>query len=385
MKKALSIMFALLLLFLLPACGGEEDDYDGGNNGDGGNSDGNGGWESQEDQDYEILKTRGFSFIHSLAMGLDNVLYVGGKTMEDLYSDGLTETKKADALLVAFSAKGKDLWGKQWDVYQSDKDSIRKIVIDKQGNIYVTGGYKPALFVMKFKSDGTKIWEQFPEFDDIYSLALDEEENVYVSYRYEIVKYSTDGKELQRYNISDEVQGITGIYALTIDSKGNIYAGGYTSFSLFADNAGKTDAFLVKIAPDGTQLWGKQWGGSGEDQVKTILLENNDDIFVALGMNVTSNSANEKTDFALRISPDGDKLWEIDQQCYPATICNNSHYCIDDNQIFKYDSKGECVGNYSAEYEEGDLNKIVCDSQENVYVSALHSTKIIKIPSSEIK
>ena len=247
------------------------------------------------------------------------------------------------------------------------------------------GGYGDALFIMKIAPDGTKIWEQFPEFDDLYSLTLDTAQNVYVSYRYEIVKYSTDGKELQRYNISDEVQGITGIYALTVDSKGNIYAGGYTSFSLFADNAGKTDAFLVKIAPDGTQLWGKQWGGSGEDQVKTILLENNDDIFVALGMNVTSNSANEKTDFALRISPDGDKLWEIDQQCYPATICNNSYYCIDDNQIFKYDSKGECVGNYSAEYEEGDLNKIVCDSQENVYVSALHSTKIIKIPSSEIK
>ena len=68
MKKALSIMFALLLLFLLPACGGDEDDYDDTpSGGDGGNGD-NGGWESQEDQDYEILKTSGFTYIHSLVI-----------------------------------------------------------------------------------------------------------------------------------------------------------------------------------------------------------------------------------------------------------------------------------------------------------------------------
>ena len=100
MKKALSIMFALLLLFLLPACGGDEEEDDWGNDGDGGNNEENGGWESQDGQDYEILKTRGFTSIYSLAVSPDDTLYIGGTTKENLYSDGLTETKEADALLV---------------------------------------------------------------------------------------------------------------------------------------------------------------------------------------------------------------------------------------------------------------------------------------------
>lgn len=369
--KFFKYLFVLLSLILMISCGGDEEEEDWGNDGDGNNNEnneGNGGWISQEGQDWKILETRGFTHIHSLAIGSNDTLYVGGTAQE--------ESKKSDAFLVVFDAKGKELWSKQWD-YQESADTVNKVVMGKHGNIYVIGGYIP--FVIKFAYDGTKLWEQFPEFDDLYSLALDEEENVYVSssYRDEIVKYSSDGKELQRYNISDE--GITGISALTVDSKGNIYAGGYTSFSLFADNAGNKDAFLVKIAPDGTQLWGKQWGGEGKDQVKTMLLDNDDNIFIALGIN-------EKTDLALRISPDGDKLWEIDQQCYPAAISNNNHiYCIGGNQIYKYNSKGECVGNYSNKYKKGYLNTIVCDSQENIYMSTTQSTKIIKISSSDFK
>ena len=383
MKKKL-FFIALLLVFALVSCGGEEED-DWGNDGDGGNSgnnEGNGGWMSQEGQE-EILQTMGFSFIHSLAIGSNDTLYVGGRTNSD--ASGTT-----DALIVAFDTKGKELWRKQWDFYKSNSDSVDKIVTDKQGNIYVMGGYGDALFIMKIAPDGTKIWEQFPEFDDLYSLTLDTAQNVYVSYRYEIVKYSADGKELQRYNISDDVQGgITGIYALTVDSKGNIYAGGNTEFSLFADNAGKTDAFLVKIAPDGTQLWGKQWGGERTDRVKTILLDDNDNIFVASAMNVSSNSVTNRTYLNLKLSQDGDKIWETDLRCDFAAMCNDDNiYCVGGNQFFKYNSKGESVGNYSTEYatEYGDhyLNQIICDNKQNIYGLA-GSSEIIKIPASEIK
>ena len=135
MKKALSIMFALLLLFLLPACGGDEDDDDGDtpSGGDGGNNEGNGGWESQEDKPGKVLKTRGFLGITALALGQDDRLYVGGVTRGDLYSD---DSGTADALLVAFDAKGSELWGKQWDVYES-YDDVKHIITDKDGYIYI--------------------------------------------------------------------------------------------------------------------------------------------------------------------------------------------------------------------------------------------------------
>ena len=116
---------------------------------------------------------------------------------------------------------------------------------------------------MKFFADGAKIWEKFPEVDSVSCLALDNSGNVYAGVSSgDILKFSPEGKELWHYNISTEdAKGI--INALAVDSEGNVYAGGKTGYNLFQENAGGTDAFLVKIAPDKTHVWAKQWGGGG--------------------------------------------------------------------------------------------------------------------------
>ena len=158
--KFFKYLFVLLSLILIVSCGGDEDDYDGDtpSGGDGGNGD-NGGWESREDKSGKVLQTS-ISGIYAMAIGLDDNLYVGGAKRE--YS------KKSDALLVAFDTKGKELWSKQWD-YQESADSVNNIVTDKYGNIYVSGRSYDS-FVIKFAPDGTKIWEQLPEFGNIFSL-----------------------------------------------------------------------------------------------------------------------------------------------------------------------------------------------------------------------
>lgn len=118
-------------------------------------------------------------------------------------------------------------------------------------------------FLIKFSADGTKIWEKFPEIDSVTCLGLDRSGNVYAGTGYgDILKYSPEGKELWRHNISTEdAEGI--INAVAVDSEGNVYAGGSTWDSLFGENAGETDAFIVKIALDKTNIWKKQWGGGG--------------------------------------------------------------------------------------------------------------------------
>ena len=128
--------------------------------------------------------------------------------------------------------------------------------------IYIQGGgWNP--FVMKFSPDGSKIWEKFPEVVSVLCLALDKAGNVYAGTGYgDILKFSPEGKELWHHNISTE-DAKGQIKALAVDSEGNVYAGGYTWDDLFGTNAGETDAFLVKIAPDKTHIWEKQWGGGG--------------------------------------------------------------------------------------------------------------------------
>lgn len=373
MKKKL-FFIALLLVFVLISCGGEEEEEDWGNDGDGGNSgnnEENGGWESQEDKPGKVLQTS-IAGISAMAIGLDDILYVGGAKRE--YS------KKSDALLVAFDTKGKELWSKQWD-YQESADRINHIVSDKYGNIYVAGNTYDS-FVVKFAPDGTKIWEQLPEFGNIFSLTFDSQQNVYISYNNEIIKYSTEGKKLQSYKISDASE----INDLTVDSEGNIYAVGGTYDSLFAENAGVNDAFLVKLAPDGTQLWGKQLGSKGEDWIGSIVFGKNDNIFVALELNSVANNPNDVEKMLLKISPDGNQISEINRWCKIVTNCNdNNIYCVGKNQIDKYTFDGEYLGS-SPEDEHYNISAITCDSKNNIYIVNLKNEQnIIKISPSDFK
>lgn len=372
MKKALSIMFALLLLFLLPACGGEEDDYDDTpSGGDGGNGD-NGGWELQEDKPGKVLKTEGFAGIYTFAIGLDDILYVGGATQE--------ESKKSDAFLVAFDAKGKELWRKQWD-YQESADTVNYLVTDQYGNIYVAGdttnGDVP--FVIKFAPDGTKIWEQFPELETMNSLAVDKSNNIYivggVNKSSKIIKYSMEGKSLW---INDVDEGT--IVTLGVDSIGNVYAGGYTYTSLFAENNGKMDAFLMKIALDGTPLWGKQWGDEGDDRSTALVVDSNDNIYVV-------GNSNGDSDMFFKFSSIGEVVWQKTETYYSIAIDKNNHiypYQRDGN-IAKYDSDGKYLGSFLL--DNIGVMQIVCDNKDNIYMltNKDYKTNIIKIAISDFK
>ena len=382
MKKKL-FFITLLLVFALIACGGEEEEDDWGNDGDGGNSgnnEENGGWESQEDKPSKILKTEGFLHITALAFGLDDILYVGGAAKE--------ESKKSDALLVTFDAKGRELWRKQWD-YQESADTVNYLVADKYGNIYVAGdttnGDVP--FVIKFAPDGTKIWEQFPELDFISaSLALDNQQNVYISHNNEIVKYSTDGKKLQNYKISDESSTV--IKTLIVDSEGNLYAGGRTNTDLFSENVGNDDSFLVKIAPDGTQFWGKQWGSENADWVKKILIGGNNSIFIT---SATYQNGESDLEMFFKFSSDGKKMWgKTNMNGYLITMCGDDIYMSNPSAknglIDKYNSNGEYIAS-SIEYESTFFHEIICNNNDiyAIISDTKGHTNIIKIPSSEIK
>ncbi len=64
--------------------------------------------------------------------------------------------------------------------------------------------------------------------------------------------------------------GVPGVadraYGLTATPDGGGYVVGYTKGALGGANAGDKDAFVARVAPDGTIMWVSQLGGTGEDK-----------------------------------------------------------------------------------------------------------------------
>ena len=181
-----------------------------------------------------------------------NNIFVGG-------GGGISE-------ITVFKYDGNEILNKEWSGEEMTT-GFPSIIYDESENIYAAGSNslleKPLL--IKFDNDLNELWrDELPEEGlNVDALSLDNNGSIVAGMRNgEIIKFSPDGKELWHHNISTEdAEGI--IKALAVDSEGNVYAGGMTWGSLFGENAGETDAFLVKIAPDKIHVWEKQWGGGG--------------------------------------------------------------------------------------------------------------------------
>jgi hypothetical protein len=92
-------------------------------------------------------------------------------------------------------------------------------------------------------------------------------------------------------------------YALTPASDGDfIVAGGTTSFG-----AGYYDVYLLKIKPDGDTVWTKTYGGKGYDEAYDIMPTPDGNFIVAGRTN--SFDAELSDAYLLKIKPDGDTIW----------------------------------------------------------------------------
>lgn len=167
-------------------------------------------------------------------------------------------------------------WGTEYD------DIGNSIKVDVNGNIYVAGitdgnlegdgKVKTDAFVTKLNSDFEILWTTHwkkASFESVGAMALDSEGNIYVT-------GCTDG-----------------------EFGGSI-------------NAGKNDAYLVKLNNNGEILWTRQWGTSGEDHGFSVATDNLGNAVVtgyAYGdlSGIVKGAYNHI--FLVKFNADGEQLW----------------------------------------------------------------------------
>jgi hypothetical protein len=195
--------------------------------------------------------------------------------------------------------------GSSWDL-------ATDLVIDKNKNIYLTGGFNRVayfgtdsvvskgdrdIFVAKYDSTGTLLWLTSAggkDYDNSMNIRLDNQNNVYVAGNFTdtsyfasdsiiselyidnfIVKYSSSGEYLWVKHIPAETRA-NNLFINTFDN-GFFYSGSFYDKIIFGNDTltanGETDIFVAKYSQEGDYQSSYTFGGPSADKLRDIELK----------------------------------------------------------------------------------------------------------------
>ncbi|MDY6805230.1 MAG: Ser-Thr-rich GPI-anchored membrane family protein [Cyanobacteriota bacterium] len=101
--------------------------------------------------------------------------------------------------------------------------------------------------------------------------------------------------------------------ALTTDSDGSIYVSGFTEGNLDGiANSGDRDGYIAKYLPDGTKAWTKMLGSTESDSARALTADSDGSIYVGgwtYGNLDGQTNSDDSNGFIAKYLPDGSKLW----------------------------------------------------------------------------
>ncbi len=269
----------------------------------------------------------------AVSLGSDGSIYLAGLTYGDLEGAGANKGK-ADAWVAKYSPiDGTQQWVRQLGT--SDWDEAKGVVVDPEGNVYVSGQTRGALgdgvtnqgeldaWVAKYNSSGALQWKRqlgTQAEDSSQGIALTKDgKHIYLTgYTGDKLgePFKGDPYELGYSNVTwaaihGDKSGLGGTYygsadawvaqydsngnlvwkrqlgtpqyeyasGAATDNLGNVYITGSTRGKLGGNHMGGEDIWVAKYNSNGALQWKQQLGTTGED-VSNGIAVNNDGIYI---------------------------------------------------------------------------------------------------------
>jgi len=200
---------------------------------------------------------------------------------------------------------------------------------------------------------------------------------------------------------------------ITGDINGNIYISGSTKDNLESQtNAGGEDIFIIKYSADGTKLWSKLIGSSGDDKSNGITIDASGNIYITgytsgnlEGQRISTGSTIFM--FIMKISGDGNilltKLVEVPSQSYGITVDVYGNIYITGNTsgslesqtnagssdifVIKFSSNGDILWTSQSGTSNDESGYAICvdSTASNVYITGYTSGHLEKQSNSGSK
>jgi hypothetical protein len=205
--------------------------------------------------------------LHDLVLG-QGCVYVTGFSYRDDVSTTFATVKYDDS--------GQQLWVRLYGLPgPNNSASASAIALDDAGNVFVTGrsaDYSSAGFfvdaaTLKYDPDGNLLWEQRYRLPGMNNqpqdIAIDRWGNAYVAgaawvgsgFDVMLLKYSPDGTLLWHRTIGKSGDLWDAAFAVAIDANEDPVVAGYTEPFLFDP---RSFGYLVKFSSDGSLLWERE-------------------------------------------------------------------------------------------------------------------------------
>jgi hypothetical protein len=235
-----------------------------------------------------------------------------------VYVTGVSANNGNDAVLLKFDANGTLIWEKTWGGAANDDGFA--VATDVDGSVFIAGtatSFGPSssgLFVVKFDSAGTLVWQRISDGAEGNAIAVGPDGSVYAAgttprqdqignFDLTVLKITSAGNLVwQRAYAAGDVVDPRG--GMTVALDGSIYIAGAIQAPTmqFVDIA----ALIIKLSPNGNLLFDKQFGGKGGETAAGVAVAPDDGTVYVAG---TSNSfgAGSEDAFVLHLLPTGKK------------------------------------------------------------------------------
>lgn len=313
-----------------------------------------------------------------------------------------------DYATVKYDAGGKELWVARYDGPANLFEQARAIVVDADGNVYVTGrslgdGTQYDFATIKYDPSGKELWVARYDgpasaADEARAIALDADGNVYVAgwslaagsgYDFATIKYNPDGKQLWVSRHDGPSSGADLAEALALDNAGNVHVTG-RSCARPGAFCPTWDYATIKYDSDGNELWNARYNGPGDSfDLPAALALDNDGNVVVTGESIGSDTSRDYA--TVKYDSGGKELWvgryngpgnredvaralaiDADGNVYVTGTSWGGLDTRDDFATVKYDAAGKetWVARYNAPADRNDFARaIALDADRNVYVT----------------